>query len=135
MNCRLFLVLIASVALAPALAAQADPATTDTLRASRASTMKADLKLLAQRQRLFFLRHQTYANSTSRLTLRPSALGLIRILSAGRGGWSATLTASEEPGLACGIFVGDAVAPNAAVVADSEPACWVRLSDGSIIQA
>jgi hypothetical protein len=92
--------------------------------------MKADLRMLVQQQKHFFARHQRYADSSSAWRFTPAPSGVIRILSAGPEGWSGTLTGG---GVSCGVFVGNAVAPNAAVLADGEPGCWFRRRDGILV--
>lgn len=130
MHRRLLPVLIASAVLVAPLAAQETAPAADTTHAARIRTLKADLRVLVERQKYFFARHQTYADSSAPLHFAPATGGLLQIVSAGLEGWSGILTAA---GVSCGVFVGDAVAPNAAVLADGEPGCWFRRRDGVLV--
>ena len=132
MQRRLIPILIASTALAAPLAAQEAAPAADTTHAILIRAMKADLRSLVQQQKLFFARRQRYADSTSLVHFTPATRGVLRILSAGPDGWSGVLTAAE-PGVSCGVYVGAAVAPNAAVLADGEPGCWYRRRDGLLV--
>jgi hypothetical protein len=128
---RVLPLLIAHTALVAPLFAQVPiPQPIDSTHAVRIGMMKDDLIGLVQQQKLFFRRHQTYADSTTLWHLRPESRGTIRITSAGKAGWSGTLTTTGEPETSCGVFVGDAVAPNGAVVADGIPGCWFLRPDG-----
>lgn len=92
--------------------------------------MKVDLRVLVIKQHKFFVRHRRYADSVALVPFEPVKNGQARILSAGPGGWSATLTVE---GVTCGVFEGNAVPPNAAVVAEGEPGCWFRRRDGVLV--
>ena len=127
MHRRSLPVLIASEVLVGPLAAQAQIDTTHTVLIR---AMKADLRGLAQQQKQFFERHHTYADSVSGLRFSPATGGLLRVLSAGADGWSGILVVGE---VSCGVFAGNAVAPNAAVLADGEPGCWFRRRDGVLV--
>lgn len=128
---RVLPLLIAHAALVAPLSAQVSILQPlDSAHAARIGMMKADLDALVQQQRLFFRRHQTYADTTTLWHLRPESRGTIRIISSGNRGWSATLTTTGEPDTSCGVFVGDAVAPNGAVLADGIPGCWFLRPDG-----
>ena len=102
----------------------------DTTHAALILAMKADLRVLVQQQKHYFARHQTYADSSSRVHFTPATGGLTQVLSAGPDGWSGVLAVA---GVSCGVFVGQAVAPNGAVVADGEPGCWFRRADGVLV--
>jgi hypothetical protein len=129
---RLVSLLIAtSVALAAPVAAQETAVPVDTSHSALIRMMKADLRVLVQQQQHYFALHQTYADSLSSLAqVAPVSGGVVRILSAGRQGWSGTLTVE---GVSCGVFVGTAVAPNAAVWMKDEPGCWFRGRDGIMV--
>lgn len=67
---------------------------------------------------------------------RPSARAStyqIQITAADTRGWSGVATATAEPTLYCGSYVGAGVAPNAAVVAPTVPACWRVVGDGTMV--
>jgi hypothetical protein len=112
----------------------------DSVHLSLVNSMKADLRRLVRDQEIHYSNQGTY---TAQLSLEPSnaerlryrtAQGFsVRVGEAHKRGWSGTMTAMLEPGLVCGVFVGDAVAPNAAVVAEGSPACWRQLPDGRIV--
>jgi hypothetical protein len=128
---RVLPLLIAHATLVAPLFAQVSiPQPLDSTHAVRIGMMKDDLIGLVQQQKLFFRRHQTYADSTTLWHLRPESRGTIRIVSSGKRGWSGTLTTTGEPETSCGVFVGDAVAPNGAVIADGIPGCWFLRPDG-----
>jgi hypothetical protein len=123
----------ACLAVAPCLAAQAaPPAAADSAHAALVRTMKDDLRRLVKAQDAYLARHQEYATSLPGSEFAPADGHLVTIVSTGTLGWTGTVTAAQEPGLTCGLYVGNGVAPNGAVIQAREPACWRPLPDGSL---
>ena len=102
----------------------------DTSHSVLISRMKADLRVLVMKQHKYYVRHKTYADSVALVPFEPVKGGQARILSAGPGGWSAILTVE---GVTCGVYEGQAIAPNAAVFWVGEPGCWFRRRDGVLV--
>ena len=120
------------------LSAQTDHPSSAAPDSALISGLKADLRLLVAGQDAYLAEHAKYASSTEVLGFRPASGDTVRFTLAGqpdgrrRGGWSATVTSSRRPDLGCGVFVGDGVAPNAAVTDFRTPACWWSLPNGAM---
>jgi hypothetical protein len=133
MRCCSHLIAAACLAVAPRLAAQAVPPTpADSAHAALVRTMKDDLRRLVTAQDAYLARHQEYATSLTGSAFAPADGHQVTIVSTGKLGWTGTVTAAQETGLTCGLYVGNGVAPNGAVIQAREPACWRPLPDGSL---
>jgi prepilin-type N-terminal cleavage/methylation domain-containing protein len=118
------------------LAAIAIPKFANTKQKAVVASMKSDLRNLVTAQEAYFSDNNTYAPaigaaqaagvvaftpSTGNVLAGPTTAG-----TNGAGGWSATMTnpAVTQAPQTCGIYVGSAAAPNAAVVQEGAPSCW-----------
>jgi prepilin-type N-terminal cleavage/methylation domain-containing protein len=117
------------------LAAIAIPKFANTKDKAKIASMKSDLRNLVSAQEGHFADYQTYAAASSNATPCAPAAGTIcfaetvgntlAIGAANAAGFSATITnASLATAKTCGVYVGTAAAPNAAVVQEGAPACW-----------
>ena len=92
------------------------------------ATLKSDLRNLLTAQESYFADNNVYATSAQLAAANrysPSQGVNLTTANETATGWSATAT---HPGLvdyvACGVFVGSAAPPNAALTVDGEVACW-----------
>ncbi|MBA3553459.1 MAG: prepilin-type N-terminal cleavage/methylation domain-containing protein [Gemmatimonadales bacterium] len=125
------------------LAAIAIPKFANTKEKAVVASMKSDLRNLVTAQEAFFSDNQDYAGGTyvagtiytqtngtagaGRLAISPSAGNTIVTVWGSAAGWSATVTNPAVTSTAsdvCGIFVGNAAAPNAVVTTEGAPACY-----------
>jgi type IV pilus assembly protein PilA len=105
------------------LAAIAIPKFANTKEKAFVASMKADLKNLVNAQEAYFADNQTYSNSLVSLGASQSPGNTLAIGAANGTGWSATAT-NGATAQTCGIYAGNAAAPNAAVTAEGAPGCW-----------
>jgi hypothetical protein len=146
MRCSLPIALAAVLACSSTAAAQGvrtvalGASVNDSVHLSLVNSMKADLNRLVRDQEAYYANHATYTASLSlepsnaeRLRYRTAEGFSVKVGEAHKRGWSGTMTAMLEPGLTCGVFVGGAVAPNAAVVEEGRPACWRQMPDGRLV--
>ncbi len=117
------------------LAAIAIPKFANTKKKAIVASMKSDLRNLVTAQEAFFSDNSTYAtgiNATQTATQvaftqsSGNAAPVIGAVTA--GGWNATITnpalvAGDVP-RNCGVYVGTAATPNAAVTQEGAPGCW-----------
>lgn len=75
---------------------------------------------------------QSFARTPALVTGAQSAGFSLAVVEADGRGWAAVTTSTADSSLRCGIFVGMAAAPNAAVLAPTVPACWSVAADGSM---
>ena len=109
------------------LAAIAIPKFANTKEKAYVASMKADLKNLVNAQEAFFADNNTYSSDKAALKASESPGNTISIGAATATGWSATVVnpAVKTAGTkTCGIYAGDAAAPDAAVKAEGAPACY-----------
>ena len=116
------------------LAAIAIPKFANTKEKAYLATMKADLRNLASAEEGYasdnsgaYLPAATVTNAAADSTLAAgyatSSGVTVSIIAPVKNGWSATAT-HISTNKTCGIFVGAATSPNAAVKNQSEPACF-----------
>ncbi|MFN8652324.1 MAG: prepilin-type N-terminal cleavage/methylation domain-containing protein [Gemmatimonadales bacterium] len=118
------------------LAAIAIPKFANTKQKAVVASMKSDLRNLVTAQEAYFSDRNTYATAIGAtqaagvVAFTPSSGNVLSAITTagtgGAGGWSATVTnpAVTQAPTTCGIFVGAAAAPNAAVTQEGAPACW-----------
>jgi type IV pilus assembly protein PilA len=122
------------------LAAIAIPKFANTKQKAVVASMKSDLRNLVTAQEAFFSDNNDYAGSTTsgpqanalagagKVSFVPSTGNVLALAYLNAGGWSATITNPAVPTTStpnqCGIYVGTATAPNAAVVQEGSPGCW-----------
>ena len=85
--------------------------------------MSAELRNLVTAQEAYFSDHATYATALGDLHYRVFAGTTVTIATATGRGWSARAN-SNATTKTCGIIVGAAAPPSAAVKNAGEPACW-----------
>ena len=85
--------------------------------------MSAELRDLVSAQEEYFAAHASYATALGSLHYRVFAGTTVTIVTATGRGWSARAN-SNATSKTCGIFVGSAAPPSAAVGSVGEPACW-----------
>jgi type II secretory pathway pseudopilin PulG len=94
--------------------------------------MQSDLRRLVRAQEAFYRDNQTYARAigptqgATTVAFEPSGDNVITLSSVSAAGWAAQMTNAELKGsiTRCGIFIGSATVPNAAVTTDGVPACY-----------
>jgi type IV pilus assembly protein PilA len=109
------------------LAAIAIPKFANTKEKAYVASMKADLKNLVNAQEAYFADNNTYSSDKAALKASESPGNTITIGAATATGWSATVLnpAVKTAGTkTCGIYAGDAAAPDVAVKAEGAPACY-----------
>ena len=122
------------------LAAIAIPKFANTKQKAVVASMKSDLRNLVTAQEAFFSDNNDYAGGTTssaqvngvggagKVAFVPSTGNVLALTYGSAGGWSATVTNPAVPTTStpntCGIYVGTAAAPNAAVVQEGSPGCW-----------
>ena len=120
------------------LAAIAIPKFANTKQKAIVASMKSDLRNLVTAQEAFFSDNNDYAGGTTnaaqvngtagagKVTFVPSQGNVLVLTYGSAGGWSATETNPAVTGTpnTCGIYIGTAAAPNAAVVQEGSPGCW-----------
>ncbi|HXG43569.1 MAG TPA: prepilin-type N-terminal cleavage/methylation domain-containing protein [Gemmatimonadales bacterium] len=118
------------------LAAIAIPKFANTKEKAILASMKSDLRNLVTAQEAFFSDNNCYANGAAAaqangcpgtVAFVPSQgnqLGAFTNVTA--GGWAVTITNPAITGTpsTCGVYVGTAAPPNAAVTQEGAPACW-----------
>jgi type IV pilus assembly protein PilA len=114
------------------LAAIAIPKFANTKDKAKIASMKSDLRNLVSAQEGHFADFAQYATSagaspatTTKVVFSPTTGNDLTIVSGGTGGFSATITnTSLSETKHCGIFVGSAATPNAAVTQEGAPGCY-----------
>jgi prepilin-type N-terminal cleavage/methylation domain-containing protein len=117
------------------LAAIAIPKFANTKDKAKIASMKSDLRNLVSAQEGHFADFATYATgnddtnaciaNTTTVCFAPTLGNTLAIGVATAGGFNATITnASLSQAKTCGVFGGNAAAPNAAVLQEGAPACW-----------
>ena len=110
------------------LAAIAIPKFAGTKSKAYVAAMKSDLKNLVTAQESYFSDNSTYG-TVANLTgagVWAATTGVTAVVSNNTAtGFSATATHAGATGTtACGVYVGSAASPNAAVTVEGEVACW-----------
>jgi prepilin-type N-terminal cleavage/methylation domain-containing protein len=110
------------------LAAIAIPKFTQTKEKSYLAMLKSDIRNLVTVQETYFADNNSYstlAQLTAENRFSPSRNVTLTTANETATGWSATAT---HPGLvryvACGVYMGSAPPPNAALTASGEVGCW-----------
>ena len=114
------------------LAAIAIPKFANTKEKAVVASMKSDLRNIVGAQEAYFGDNQTYApaigpaQAAGVVAFVPSSGNTVVLAAVTAAGWQATVTnpAVTSAPNTCGIYVGAAGAPNAAVTAEGAPACW-----------
>ncbi|MBA3344632.1 MAG: prepilin-type N-terminal cleavage/methylation domain-containing protein [Gemmatimonadales bacterium] len=114
------------------LAAIAIPKFANTKEKAVLASMKSDLRNLVTAEEGYFSDVQAYtktaaaAQSATEVAFTPSTGNVLTIGAADAAGWNATITNPTLKGTikTCGIYVGSAATPNAAVKAEGAPACY-----------
>jgi len=117
------------------LAAIAIPKFANTKDKAKIASMKSDLRNFVSAQEGHFADFATYAGAiditagcvaaAATVCFAPTLGNTFTPGAATAGGFNATATnASLSQAKTCGVFGGNAAAPNAAVVQEGAPACW-----------
>ncbi|HEX5386964.1 MAG TPA: prepilin-type N-terminal cleavage/methylation domain-containing protein [Gemmatimonadales bacterium] len=124
--------LLIVVVIIGVLAAIAIPKFANTKEKATLASMKTDLRNLATAEEGFYYDYSTYASATAtsqsstETAFQPSGDNVVTISNASLTGWAATMTNPSLKGSiqTCGIFMGAATSPNAAVTQEGAPACY-----------
>jgi type IV pilus assembly protein PilA len=100
--------LLIVVVIIGVLAAIAIPKFEFTKGKANVSAIKSDLRNLMSAQEAYYYDYQTYATSTSELTVQPTRGVILQIFDADNKGWAATATHPQAYPLTCGVFVAGA---------------------------
>jgi type IV pilus assembly protein PilA len=117
------------------LAAIAIPKFANTKDKAKIASMKSDLRNFVSAQEGHFADFATYASAAdpnnacvpaaATVCFAPTLGNTFTVVSGTAGGFSATATnASLSAAKTCGVYGGNAAAPNAAVLQEGAPACW-----------
>ena len=123
------------------LAAIAIPKFANTKEKAVLASMKSDLRNMVTAEEGFFSDNQTYSTTlgaaqvntaapggacAGTVAFQPSSGNKVVVAACTAAGWNATATNSSIKGAiqTCGIYVGSAATPNAAVVTEGAPACY-----------
>jgi prepilin-type N-terminal cleavage/methylation domain-containing protein len=115
------------------LAAIAIPKFANTKDKAKIASMKSDLRNLVSAQEGHFADFATYATTiqaagaptAANITFQGTTGNTVVIGAANAAGFNATVTnASLSQAMTCGVFVGTAAAPNAAVTQEGAPVCY-----------
>jgi type IV pilus assembly protein PilA len=119
------------------LAAIAIPKFANTKQKAILASMKTDLKNLVTAQEAFFSDNNDYAGvagaaqvnglgGAGTVAFTPTTGNVLNLTYGSSGGWSATMTNPAVTAVpsTCGVFLGTAAAPNAALVQEGAPGCW-----------
>jgi type IV pilus assembly protein PilA len=121
------------------LAAIAIPKFANTKEKAVLASMKSDLRNLVTAEEGFFSDNQTYSTTLGAtqvntagpacggtVAFQPSQNNTITVGACTAAGWNATVVNSSIKGAiaTCGIYVGSAATPNAAVKTEGAPACY-----------
>jgi type IV pilus assembly protein PilA len=114
------------------LAAIAIPKFANTKQKAVVASMKSDLRNLVTAQEAYFSDNNAYApaigavQAAGVVAFTPSTGNVLVLANVTAGGWNATMTnpAVTQAPQTCGIYVGTAPAPNAAVVQEGSPSCY-----------
>jgi prepilin-type N-terminal cleavage/methylation domain-containing protein len=89
---------------------------------------ESDLRILITAQESYFVENETYASFADLITgsrYTPSSGITVTVADVTVSGWSATAVHAGFIGLtACGVYVGTATSPNAAIPSSGQVACW-----------
>ncbi len=116
--------------IAPVAFAQAKPLPAAQKKAA-IRTMKQALRQALVTQSEAYETSQSFSKTPAKLSGKQAAFSLSVVEADGRG-WAAVTTSTADPSLHCGIFVGMAAAPNAAIFAPTVPACWSVDANGTM---
>lgn len=105
----------------------------DSLRRAVITKMKQGLRGMLATESEQYDRNWSFAINVSAATSAEALPYHLEVTAADARGWTAVATATAEPALHCGIFVGAGVAPNAAVLAPTVPACWRVVDDSTMV--
>ena len=107
------------------LAAIAIPKFANTKDKAKIASMKSDLRNFVSAQEGHFADFARYASAAATVCFAPTLGNTFTPVIGTAGGFNATATnASLSQAKTCGVFGGNAAAPNAAVVQEGAPACW-----------
>ncbi len=112
------------VIVPPASAQSGQVSAPDTAHANLVAGMKQDLSRLLKAQDAYLERYRTYTAVLPRADFATRPERQVVITAHADKGYSATMTTTEEAGLACGLFVGVGQAPSPVVTGARQPACW-----------
>lgn len=90
------------------LAAIAIPKFEHTKGKAQVSAIKSDLRNLMSAQESYYYDYQTYAGTTTQLSVQPTKGVILQIFDADNKGWAATATHPQAFPLTCGVFVAGA---------------------------
>ena len=119
------------------LAAVAIPKFANTKDKAKVASIKTDLRNLVSAQEGHFADYNRYAATATNTARSATNVNFnqtpgngaptITVVGtpAGSGGWAATMTRTDlAAATTCGVYVGAATAPNAAITAEGQVACW-----------
>ena len=115
------------------LAAIAIPKFANTKQKAVIASMKSDARNLVTAQEAYFADNNDFApaigatQAAGVAAFVPSKGNVIALAAVTATGWNATITNPAVAGATpanCGIYIGTAAAPNAAVTAEGAPGCW-----------
>jgi type IV pilus assembly protein PilE len=124
--------LLIMVVVVSSLAAFAIPTLAGRREKTLEAGMQSDLRKLVSAQDAFYRDNQTYARSIGptqgamTVAFEPSGDNVITLSSVSAAGWAAQVANPALKGsiTRCGIFIGSAAAPNAAVTVEGVAACY-----------
>ncbi len=111
--------LLIAVVIIGILAAVAIPKFANTKEKAYKANMKSDLRNMASAQEVYLYDHATYytgAVPNAELAFAPSSGVTLTLSGVSSGGWAASAAHSGIPGVACGLYVGNAGPPAPATV-------------------
>ncbi len=113
------------------LAAIAIPKFANTKDKAKVSSMKTDLRNLVSAQEAHFSDYNTYATgvgtvrSNTTIVFTPTNGNTIPPMTATAAGWSATITRADlAENVTCGVFVGQASAPDPSITVEGAVGCY-----------
>ena len=114
------------------LAAIAIPKFANTKQKAVLASMKSDMRNLVTAEEAYFSDYNQFVGAiaatqtAAAAAFVPSTGNVIAFTAATPTGWAATVTNPAVTGVpaTCGVFIGSAARPNAAVTNEGSPACW-----------
>ena len=115
------------------LAAIAIPKFANTKQKAVIASMKSDMRNLVTAEEAYFADNNTFAGTigatqtATAAAFVPSKGNVVVVSGNTATGWKATVTNPAVAGATpanCGIYIGTASAPNAAVTSEGAPGCW-----------